>query len=557
MIFRILLLSLLLGPVQGWAQSLPTSAQSIQESLIQKEELQQRSLVKNIRFKNIGPTIMSGRVVDLDVNPDNPEEFYVAYASGGLWYTENNGTSFVPVMDSSPTQNLGDIAVHWPSGTIWAGTGESNASRSSYAGIGLLKSTDKGKHWQQMGLADSHHIGRILINPDNPEEVVVGVTGHLYTPNRERGVYKTTDGGGSWEQVLFIDDQTGIIDLVMAPGNFRIQYASAWEKDRKAWNFTGNGKSSGIYKSTNGGASWTKISGEGSGFPTGEGVGRIGLSVFDEDIIYAVHDNQNRREKTVPKIRADKLNKDDFRTMTRADLDKLNIEDLAAFLKDENFPERYTAAVIKEMVREGSIAPADISSYLDNANSLLFDTPVIGAEVYRSEDGGMSWTKMNENYIDDLYYSYGYYFGQIRVDPSDKDKIYISGVPILKSDDGGKTFQDISGKNVHADHHALWINPKDSRHLINGNDGGVNITYDQGQHWIKNNAPAVGQFYAINVDNQEPYNVYGGLQDNGVWMGPHNAKENSRWHQTGHYPWKMILGGDGMQVEIDRTNPQL
>jgi photosystem II stability/assembly factor-like uncharacterized protein len=557
MIFRTLLLIFLLGTAQIRAQSISTAAQSIEESLIQKEEMQQQSIVKNIRFKNIGPTIMSGRVVDLDVNPENTKEFYVAYASGGLWYTDNNGTSFVPVMDSSPTQNLGDIAVHWPSGTIWAGTGESNASRSSYAGIGLLKSTDNGKHWQQMGLTDSHHIGRILINPDNPEEVVVGVTGHLYTPNKERGVYKTTDGGESWEQMLYIDDHTGVIDLEGAPGNFDILFAAVWEKDRKAWNFTGNGESSGIYKSTNGGDSWTSISAEGSGFPTGEGVGRIGLSVFDENIIYAVHDNQNRREKTSPETSADKLNKEDFRTMTKADLDKLNNEDLAAFLKDNHFPKRYTTAAIKEMVREGTIEPADISSYLDNANSLLFDTPVIGAEVYRSEDGGISWTKMNEDYIDDLYYSYGYYFGQINVDPSDKEKIYIAGVPILKSDNGGKTFQDISGENVHADHHALWINPKDPRHLINGNDGGVNITYDQGQHWIKNNAPAVGQFYAINVDYQEPYNVYGGLQDNGVWMGPHNAKENTRWHQTGHYPWKMILGGDGMQVQIDRNHPQI
>ncbi len=558
MIFRTLLLLLALGSAQIWAQSLSTSAQSIQQSLIQKEEMQQRSLVKNIRFKNIGPTIMSGRVVDLDVNPDDPEEFYVAYASGGLWYTDNNGTSFVPVMDSTPTQNLGDIAVHWPSGTIWAGTGENNASRSSYAGIGIFKSTDKGKHWQNMGLIDSHHIGRIIINSKNPDEVVIGVTGHLYTPNEKRGIFKTTDGGENWEQVLFINSQTGVIDLASVPGNFNIQYATAWEKDRKAWNFKGNGKNSGIYKSTDGGESWQRISIEGSGFPTGEGVGRIGLSVFNDQIIYAVHDNQNRREKSGPKKESkDKLSKEDFKTMSLSSFDQLKDDALDNYLSDKNFPKKYTASVVKEMVRAGTIQPKDLSDYLDNANSLLFEFPVIGAEVYRSEDGGESWAKMNEEYIDDLYYSYGYYFGQIRVDPSDKDKIYIAGVPILKSENGGKTFQDISGENVHADHHALWINPKDSSHLINGNDGGVNITYDQGQHWVKNNAPAVGQFYAINVDYQEPYNVYGGLQDNGVWMGPHNAKEDAQWHQTGHYPWKMILGGDGMQVQIDRTNPQI
>ena len=161
---------------------------------------------------------------------------------------------------------------------------------------------------------------------------------------------------------------------------------------------------------------------------------------------------------------------------------------------------------------------------------------------------------MNTAYIDDLYYSYGYYFGEIRVDPNHKNKIYLGGIPILKSEDGGMTFESISAPNVHADHHALWINPKKTGHLINGNDGGVNITYDDGAHWIKNNSPSVGQFYAINIDYEEPYNVYGGLQDNGVWKGPHNAKESPGWHQSGHYPWKSILGGDGMQVQIDRRD---
>ncbi|MGB5691496.1 MAG: glycosyl hydrolase [Flavobacteriaceae bacterium] len=558
MIFRTLLFFLILGSAQSWAQTPSTSAQSIRESLNQKREMQKQSLVKNIRFNNIGPTIMSGRVVDLDVNPENTEEFYVAYASGGLWHTNNNGTSFIPAMDSTSTQNLGDIAVHWQSGTIWAGTGESNASRSSYAGIGIFKSTDMGENWQHMGLADSHHIGRILINPENPDEVVVGATGHLYSANEERGIYKTTDGGQNWKQVLYIDNQTGIIDLATAADNFNIQYASAWEKDRKAWNFRGNGENSGIYKSIDSGKTWKKMNIEGSGFPTGEGVGRIGLSVFDDNLLYAILDNQYRRDRRSPEVEEPgKLTKEDFKKMTATTLGQLSDDELDAYLRDENFPDKYTALVVKEMVRSGTIEPKDLSSYLDNANSLLFEVPVIGAEVYRSEDGGVSWTKMNEDYIDDLYYSYGYYFGQIRVDPSNQDRIYISGVPILKSENGGKTFQDISGENVHADHHALWINPNNPRHIINGNDGGVNITYDMGKHWIKNNAPTVGQFYAINVDYQEPYNVYGGLQDNGVWMGPHNAKENTRWHQTGHYAWKMILGGDGMQVQIDRSNPQL
>ena len=165
-----------------------------------------QSIVKNVPFTNIGPSVMSGRVVDFDVNPDQPTEFYVAYASGGLWYTNNNGTSFTAVTETAPTQNMGDVAVDWKSGTIYIGTGESNSSRSSYAGIGILKSTDKGKTWTNVGLTDSHHIGRMIINKNNTDEVVVGAIGHLYSSNAERGIFKTTDGGKSWKNVLFIDE---------------------------------------------------------------------------------------------------------------------------------------------------------------------------------------------------------------------------------------------------------------------------------------------------------------------------------------------------------------
>ena len=239
--------------------------------LQQKSTLTQKSIVKNLPFKNVGPTIMSGRVVDFAINPDNPTEFYVGYASGGVWYTNNNGTSFVPVLDSSPTQNVGSLAVDWSSGTIWVGTGEVNASRSSYAGIGLLQSTDKGKTWQNMGLSDSHHISKIIINPNNSDEVVVAAVGHLYSTNAERGVYKTTDGGKTWKQTLFVDDQSGIIEMDANPSNFNVMYASSWDKDRKAWNFRGSGSGTGIFKSTDGGTSWSKVSGAGSGLPNRRG----------------------------------------------------------------------------------------------------------------------------------------------------------------------------------------------------------------------------------------------------------------------------------------------
>ncbi len=535
------------------AQQSPTSSEKVLAGLTHKSAMAKTSLVKNIPLKNIGPSVMSGRVVDLEVNPNAPTEFYVAYASGGVWHTKNNGTSFEPILDTSETQNVGDIAVDWNSGTIWVGTGENNSSRSSYAGIGILKSTDGGTSWQNMGLADSHHIGRILINPNNPNEVVVGVTGHLYSPNEERGIYKSMDGGQTWRKSLFVNDASGIIDVAHAPNNFSIQYAASWQKDRKAWNFEGNGAASGIYKSVDGGGSWTLISTTNSGFPTGDGVGRIGLTVFDENTVYAVHDSQFRRTKK-NEDKKDGLNKDDFKTMDKETLLALEDKKLNDFLKSNGFQEKYRAQNVKQMVRSGAVQPIDVAKYLENANSLLFDTPVIGAEVYRSENGGSNWTKMNEDYIDDLFYSYGYYFAQIRVDPSNKDRIYLAGVPLIKSDDGGKTYTSISKENVHADHHALWINPNMQGHLINGNDGGVNITYDDGTHWMKNNTPKVGQFYAINIDHEKPYNVYGGLQDNGVWKGAHNNTDDNRWHQTGKNPWEMIMGGDGMQVQIDHRN---
>ena len=549
--------ALLLATALTFSQQPATSAANLESGLRQKAQLTQDSPVKNLPFKSIGPTIMSGRVVDFAVNPNNPTEFYVGYASGGVWHTNNNGTSFTPIMDNSATQNVGCVSVDWQNGTIWVGTGEVNASRSSYAGIGLLKSDDNGKTWQNVGLTDSHHISSILINPANPNEVVVGAVGHLYSTNAERGVFKTTDGGKTWNKTLFIKDQTGIIEISANPNNFNTMYAAAWDKDRKAWNFRGSGEGSGIYKSTDAGTTWTKVSTESSGLPTGKGMGRMGTAVVDDNTVYLIMDNQFHRKEEAKKDDKDILNKDDFKKMSTAAFLALDDKKLNQYLKMNGFQEKYRSENVKQMVRVGTVKPEDLAKYLEDANSSLFNTPVIGAEVYKSTDGGKSWKKTHDGFLDDLYYSYGYYFGKIHVDPSNANKIYIYGVPILKSADGGKTFESIDADNVHVDHHALWINPKMPGHLINGNDGGVNISYDDGKTWIKNNSPAVGQFYAIIVDNEKDYNVYGGLQDNGVWVGPHNYEANSGWVQNGKYPYEFLFGGDGMQVEIDNRNSSI
>ena len=554
LILMLLIVSQFIYPQSSIPQ--PTKASERFEAFKQRQILQKNSLLKNVELKSVGPSIMSGRVVDIDVSPIDPTNFYIAYASGGLWVTKDNGISFTPLFDNEASMTIGDIAVDWNNGEIiWVGTGENNSSRSSYSGTGIYKSNDKGKTWQHIGLAETHHTGRIIISQDDPSTVWVAALGHLYSPNKERGVYKTTDGGKTWKQTLFIDDNTGAIDLAIDPNNTKILYASMWHRTRSAWNFVESGRTSGIFKSKDGGETWKLITTMLSGFPTGEGIGRIGLAIYKNNpqIIYASVDNQTHRIKKIEKEKP-AVTKELLKNISVKDFLILNKDDLNDFLDANGFPKKYSAAKIFNMVRKGTIKPNALVVYLSDANQNLFDAPIIGAEVYRSDDGGKTWKKTNKDFIDNMFYTYGYYFGEIRVNSNDDKSIYILGVPVLHSVDGGKTFKSIDGENVHGDYHALWINPNKDGHLIIGNDGGINITYDNGKHWFKANTPAVGQFYTIAVDNEKPYNVYGGLQDNGVWYGPSTYTPNNKWYSSGQYPYKFILGGDGMQVNVDTTN---
>ncbi len=522
-----------------------------------KNQIIERSILKNIKSENIGPTIMSGRITDLAVNPNDPTHFYIAYASGGLWVTHNNGTTFSPIFDHEAVMTIGAIAVNWDNDIIWVGTGEVNSSRSSYAGNGVYKSSNQGESWEYLGLPESHHIGRIILHPSDENIAWIAVLGHLYSDNEERGVYMTSDQGKTWTKTLYVDEKTGVVDLIIDPQNDDHLYAATWQRERRAWNFVEAGKGSGIHESTDGGKNWTMVSGGTSGFPQNEGVGRIGLAMYNDgesSKLYAFLDNYNRRPKEDDKDLKDQLVKDDFKSMTKESFASLEDDQLESFLRDNRFPKKYSASSVKSDIASGKIKPSAVAEYLEDANSLLFDTPVVGAEVYVSDDFGASWNKTHEGYFDGLIYSYGYYFGQIRVAPYDADRVYIMGVPILKSEDGGKSFKSINGQNVHVDHHALWVNPNKKGHLINGNDGGINISYDDGENWIKCNSPAVGQFYYINADMAEPYNVYGGLQDNGVWVGSHQYRDGVRWHQKGKYPYQEIMGGDGMQIQIDNRD---
>lgn len=547
------------------AQVNPTPAEERLKSFQQRKALEAASVINDVKFKNIGPAIMSGRVVDLDVNPDDPTEFYVAYATGGLWHTTNNGLSFTPVMDSIDVLFIGDIAVKWrklatrgPSipnaensnNIIWVGTGEVNSSRSSYAGVGIYKSSNNGKTWEHLGLPESHHIGKIQLHPTDPNTAWVAALGHLYSANKERGIYKTSDGGKTWKQTLYIDDNTGGVDLDINPSNPSELYAAMWYRTRRAWKFEESGATSGIYKSTDGGETWKLVSGPGSGFMTGNKTGRIGLAVYPKNpnIVYAIVDNNTPKPDTTKKVDTF-YKKADFKDLTKEQFAVLDSKNLDTFLRKNFFPVKYNALIVKDMVAKDKVKPTAVWDYLDSDDGFQ-NTGIYGCEVYRSDDGGATWKKTHTKGIS-IYSTYGYYFGKIYVSPYNENKLVITGVPVQLSTDGGKNWKTISKANVHSDHHAIWINPKRDSHMINGNDGGCNITYDDGENWFFANTPAVGQFYAVTTDDDKPYNVYGGLQDNNVWYGPSNYQAGIRWQSSGDYPYKSLVGGDGMQVQVD------
>lgn len=515
------------------------------------------SMLREYPVRNIGPTVQGGRIVDMDVNNKNPKEFYVAYASGGVFKTINNGITFEPIFDHQDAIGVGDIMLSQSDpNVLYVGTGEKNSSRSSYAGSGVYKTTDGGNTWQHLGLSGTHHISRVIIHPQDNNTVWVASMGSLYSNNKERGVFKTTDGGATWKKTLFINDSTGVIDLVVNPQNPKQLFASSWERTRRSWDFKGSGTGSSIYRSDDGGETWAKSV---SGFPQGMQVGRIGLELSSSkpNIIYAILDNQGEVEdKKKDKQDPAKFKLDDFKEMSKEQFLKLDDKKLDEFLKDNGFPKKYNAELVKKEVGEDKYTPKAIAEYFGgDANANLFKTKIIGAELYRSDDGGNSWKKMNSYDLDGVFHTYGYYFAEMKVTPDNPDLIYIYGVPLLKSRDGGVTWHRLDTLNgvrdVHVDHHAYWINPNDSKHHLLGNDGGLYQSYDEGANWIHINNMPVGQFYTVNVDMETPYNVYGGLQDNGVLRGSGKSVPNETKH------WDPIFGGDGMYVAADPRNSKL
>ncbi len=444
------------------------------------------------QFRNLGP-FRAGSWVTCFAVPDFPPEahlytFYVGTRNGGVWKTVNNGTTFEPIFDGQNHLSIGALALA-PSdpGVVWVGTGEAYCARSSHSGDGIYKSIDGGLTWQNMGLRDSHHIAKIAVHPRNPDVVYVAAMGHLFTPNAERGVFKTEDGGKSWKKVLYINDRVGVIDLVMDPANPDILYAASYDKVRLPWHYEAGGAGSGIYKTTDGGLTWKRL---GGGLPSGY-VGRIGIDIYRKNprILYAVVEN--------------------FRQPTAE--------------------EKAAAA------RSGRVAH-----------------PVAAGEVYRTEDGGQTWVKVNTG-KEPLANKAPYSFNQLYIDPNDDRVLYITGVTLASSVDGGRTWRDADWppqalfQSAFGDVRTLWIDPRNSKRLLFGSDGGVYVTYDGGKtchHFY--NLP-LGEIYALGVDMEEPYNIYAGLQDHDSWKGPSNSWSGS----VNLSDWVTVGGGDGMYNVVD------
>ena len=418
---------------------------------------------KNLKPRSIGPAGMSGRVTAIDALYTNPDLIYLGTASGGVWKTENSGSNWTPVFDEQPTLNIGAVAIQQSNpSVVWVGTGEGNPRNSINIGEGIYKTMDGGKTWKMLGLEKTKNIHRIIIDPNNPNTVYVAAIGNPYSTHPERGVYKTTDGGDSWNLILRTNDSSGCGDLVIDPTNPNKLIAAMWQHQRTPWSFYSGGKGSGLYITMDGGKNWKQIKKE-DGIPEGE-LGRIGLTIA------------------------------------------------------YNEPSRVYALI--EATKNG---------------------------LYKSDDGGFKWELGNSDKTEVT--NRAFYFQDIKVDPKNENRLYNIKQTITMSEDAGKTFKTIIPySGIHPDHHAFWINPLDPNLIIDGNDGGIGISRDRGRNWNFNERIPVGQFYHIAVDNKIPYNVMGGMQDNGTWHGPAYL-----WRTGGirNYYWNNIGGGDGFDASPD------
>jgi len=470
----------------------------------QQQEMKKNSPYKDMKWQFLGPVNVSGRCTDVAVVAPKGQNYtiYAATASAGLWRTVNEGTTWEPIFENGPSVAIGDVALAASDANIiWIGTGEANIFRSSQAGCGVYKSIDGGKTWLHMGLTDTYTIPRLIIHPKDPDTVYVAASGHEWTQNSERGVYKTSDGGKTWQKILFIDNETGAIDLAMDPGDSETLYAAVWQRTRQKWNDPRNGPQSGksgIYRSRDGGRNWQPIN---QGLPAAKFRGRIGLdvSLSNPNTIYALVDNYEIS-----------------RQPTAEDLQNPYGVPSCGFIK--------------------------------------------GATVYRSDDRGASWRQVSgqtpemKKFMERHSNTYGWVFGQIRVDPNDAETVYILGVPLSVSNDGGKTFRHLDG--MHGDHHGLWIDPANPDYLVNANDGGIAVSYDRGKNWrcFTDNLP-VCQFFNVNFDMAKPFHVFGSMQDHGSFRGTVDLSRGR--DRIPALAFEYTPGGEGSNHAIDPNDANL
>ncbi len=437
-----------------------------------------------LQWISIGPVINSARVEAIQCDPSRPGTWFVAFGSGNLWKTVNHGLTWKPIFENQSALGIGDIALA-PSNPdiIWLGSGESLKKPRNFTmpGTGVFRSDNGGETWRNTGLHDSYHIGEVAVHPENPDIVFVAVQGHFWSTNKNRGLYRTVDGGTTWEHVLYVNERTGANDVVIAPSNPDVIYVSMWENNPGIF-----GEESGVYRSSDGGKTWNRMRG---GLPDGPKTGRIGLAVSwtDQDKAYALVDNLNKKNR-------------------------------------------------------------------------------LYAEVYRTLDGGQTWERTHKDELH-IFSTIGWYFTDCYVNPKDDEEVFALGVRVAHSSDGGKTFGLIGGdvfhffpnqaEVLHLDHCEMWIDPENPAHLALGNDGGLYVSYDKGESWMHyNNIPA-GEFYDISVDNQDPYCVYGGTQDDSSVYGP--AKEwNPKFQDEWQYVWlDAWAGGDGCYTMADPLDPNI